>query len=145
LDDDPAFKTYEYDADDAELEDERFGLPRSDVPDAPIKNLDESELNAPSSSPLPDPRHRLAHLPISGTYVKPHIVQFGNSAGQSMSQGVSVQEQYPIRGFDKHNIYSPFSSKLERDIACWAKFQTHLSASAVTELLSIDGVHFLTL
>jgi hypothetical protein len=133
LDDDPDFETYENDADDAELEDKRVELPRSDVPDAPIDDLNKSELNVPSSSPLPDPCRRPAHLPISGTYLKPHIVQFGNSAGQSISQGASAQEQYPTRAFDKNNIYSPFSSKLEWDIACWAKFQSHLSASAVTE------------
>ncbi|RXW20300.1 hypothetical protein EST38_g5564 [Candolleomyces aberdarensis] len=140
LDDGMDSEPYEDYADEAELEDKRFELPRCNTSDAQIDNLCESESNEPSSNTLPDPRQGPAHLPISGTYVKPHIVPFGNSAGQSISQGTSAQEQYPTKVFDERNIYSPFSSKLEWDIARWAKFQNHLSASAVTELLSIDGV-----
>jgi hypothetical protein len=41
---------------------------------------------------------------------------------------------------NENNIYAPFSGKLEWEIARWAKFQNNLSASAVTELLAIEGV-----
>jgi hypothetical protein len=48
-----------------------------------------------------------------------------------------------VSSADGLNIYAPFSSKLDWEVACWAKMQG-LGSNAVTELLSIEGVRFPT-
>lgn len=80
---------------------------------------------------------------ISGAYVQPHIVHYGCSAGMPQATRDHGLMNYGPDIVDGNNIYAPFSGKLEWDFARWAKFQSNLSASAVTELLAIDGVSFI--
>jgi hypothetical protein len=138
-------ETDEDDADNVELEDQRFfeierpGAPNIPTeattdPGNPLETASESESTPTPLTPQPD-----THSQISGTYLKPYIVSYGNSAGKPISASVPAQDQYSSEVFDDQNIYAPFSSKLEREVACWAKFQSHLSAMAGTELLLIDA------
>jgi hypothetical protein len=80
---------------------------------------------------------------VHGERIQPHIVHYGRGAGQPVSSEAPSQDTYATRLAETAggtSMYEPFSSRLEWEIARWAKFQVNLSASAVTELLSINGV-----
>ena len=47
---------------------------------------------------------------------------------------------YNIDASSTANVYAPFASQMDWDIAKWAKLRG-LSSTAFTDLLSIDGVH----
>jgi len=76
---------------------------------------------------------------------QPEIVKFGN-----WNTGTVVERAYhhsnqdyccTVGITDSPNIYALFSSKLDWDIARWAKMQG-LGLNALTELLHIEGVRF---
>jgi hypothetical protein len=76
----------------------------------------------------------------------PHVVHYGGDGGLPISPvtGPSSDEVYRSE-LANHggNLYYPFSCKLEWELAKWAKLHGHISASAVTDLLSIEGVRIL--
>jgi hypothetical protein len=81
----------------------------------------------------------------SHRYRPPHIVHYENSARGPMLHGnnPSSDQAYgsTVSKDADDNIFYPFSSKLEWEFAKWAKLQgSNITASAVTDLLSIDGV-----
>ncbi|KAG6825968.1 hypothetical protein H0H92_001684, partial [Tricholoma furcatifolium] len=70
----------------------------------------------------------------------PFIVRFpSKEAGTAYSQGDASNTKYGANLNNVENPYAPFGSKLEWDIAKWAK-QRGPSSTAFTELMSIDGV-----
>jgi hypothetical protein len=78
-------------------------------------------------------------------YQGPHIVPYGNSAGSPvlLADEPSSDEAYcsTLSEDGGNDPFYPFSSKLEWEFAKWAKLHgSNITASAVTDLLSIDGV-----
>lgn len=81
---------------------------------------------------------------------RPFIVHYPNNAGSAITpphgQPIIIeQEQYRHNlnlGNDKtENLYAPFNSRIDWEIAQWAKFRG-ASSTAFTDLMAIDGVQF---
>ncbi|KAJ7118222.1 hypothetical protein C8R44DRAFT_923423 [Mycena epipterygia] len=73
---------------------------------------------------------------------KPTIVKFpGDKAGASISEerSASTEQQYGDALGKSNNIYAPFASKIDWDVARWAKLRGS-GSTAFTDLLKIDGV-----
>lgn len=75
---------------------------------------------------------------------KPYIVKFSqksNTAGRTYQNANCIDENtsYTAQISNTANTYSPFRSKLEWEIALWAKTRGP-SSTAFTELMSIEGV-----
>lgn len=75
---------------------------------------------------------------------KPHIIRFNkgnNAAGRTYpnTNCIDANTLYTAQINDAGNPYSPFRSKLEWEIALWAKMRGP-SSTAFTELMSIEGV-----
>ena len=73
--------------------------------------------------------------------VKPTIVHFpGNRAGEVCLKGIMPMQEYEnALGGPSKNPYSPFTSRIDWELAKWAKLRGP-SATSFTELLNIDGV-----
>lgn len=71
----------------------------------------------------------------------PEVVEFGGRAGEAASGGHRERqhEAYARELGQTGNTFAPFSSRLEWEIARWAKLRGP-SSTALTELLAIDGV-----
>lgn len=82
--------------------------------------------------------------------VRPHVVKYPNHAGQpvrpiSEKPALNDQERY-LNSLgaslgDHTNSYAPFKSRMDWEIAQWAKMRGP-SSSAFTDLMGIDGVRF---
>ncbi|KAF5311326.1 hypothetical protein D9611_012561 [Ephemerocybe angulata] len=124
---------YESDANNAEseedLEPERPGAPE-----------DGGEARSTTTEPPPQGGRSAAAPVIDRGYTAPHIVHYGNSAGSPISVDSTADEAYR-RDLSSlaTGVYYPFTSRLEWEFARWAKLHVNLSASAVTDLLSIEG------
>jgi hypothetical protein len=72
---------------------------------------------------------------------EPHVVKFtkGNAGAVYTRNGVNVNTEYTNNIGMSENAYKPFSSKVEWEIARWAKTRGP-SSTAFTELMNIDGV-----
>jgi len=72
---------------------------------------------------------------------KPHVVKFTKGqAGKVYSQdGVDLNTEYTNNIGVSDNPYRPFSSKIEWEIARWAKTRGP-GSTAFTELMNIEGV-----
>lgn len=139
--DDEDSGSYDNAADDAEVEHE-LEIPRPSAPSVLDSEHDNEEHENAETIPENSNASPVSQV-IHGERLSPHIVQYGRGAGHPVSSEAAAQEVYAAEVDEKNrsqNTYAPFSSRLEWEIARWAKFQANLSASAVTELLSIDGV-----
>jgi hypothetical protein len=92
---------------------------------------------------IPAPEERRAAENSTSIQV-PHITKFtdrypDSRAGQPVRQGEHRHSEYSAELADQENEWAPFSSKLDWEIAQWAKNRGP-SSTAFTELLSIDGV-----
>ncbi|TEB31128.1 hypothetical protein FA13DRAFT_1791834 [Coprinellus micaceus] len=136
-----------YDSDN-ELPDYYLGSDELEVerPNAPSdpelsQELEDGEVAQEGCEPGPAPAS-LNQQPSRDTdYPSPYIISYGGSAGKPIRRDLPSDQQY------EHSLpkaassdYFPFSSRIDWDIARWAKLHSHLSASAVSNLLSIDGV-----
>lgn len=124
----------EVEADDAELEG-GMELDRSEPPELIVDH--ESDDNPPAVN------RDQAERPLKN---QPVIVPFGGKAGlpmQNANHSAVTQEshnnQYSASLGDTNNIYAPFSSRLEWEIASWAKLRGP-SSTAFSELMDIEGV-----
>ena len=73
-----------------------------------------------------------------------HIEQFNQKyphvrAGIHIGLGRNKNDAYQTRLADENNIWSPFSSQIDWEIARWAELRGP-SSTALTELLAIQGV-----
>ncbi|KAI0039030.1 hypothetical protein FA95DRAFT_1504731 [Auriscalpium vulgare] len=87
-----------------------------------------------------DRDHRL--LDENALFEDPKIQHFPGAAGAPIgNQDEAAYDQYraTVAGGDEDNPYAPFASKLEWEIAKWAKMRGPTS-TAFTELLKIEGV-----
>ncbi|KAH9167503.1 hypothetical protein EDB89DRAFT_1910010 [Lactarius sanguifluus] len=76
--------------------------------------------------------------------VRPHVVSYPDNAGQpvcpvSEKAALTDQERYLNSLGDQMNPYAPFKSRMDWEIALWAKMRGS-SSSAFTDLMGIDGV-----
>ncbi|KAF8995257.1 hypothetical protein BDQ17DRAFT_1522847 [Cyathus striatus] len=70
----------------------------------------------------------------------PYVKKFGKKAGRVVSTNNTTQnDEYHAKVGNEKNYYHPFISKLERDIAKWAKLQGR-SSNAFDQLIQIDRV-----
>ena len=79
--------------------------------------------------------------PHKDLWVEQTIFHFpGRRAGEVCSKGImSMQEYENALGGQSENPYSPFASKIDWELAKWAKLRGP-SATSFTELLNIGGV-----
>ena len=72
---------------------------------------------------------------------KPYVIKFTKGkAGAVYSQdGINLNTEYKNSLGESDNPYKPFTSKMEWEIACWAKTRGP-SSTAFTELMKIEGV-----
>ena len=78
------------------------------------------------------------------TWVTPKVVQFpGSRAGEPTGSASSSNRTYAtsLGDLSSSNPYSPFSSKIDWEVAQWAKLHGP-SSTSFAELLKIDGVWF---
>ena len=78
---------------------------------------------------------------------RPFVVKFtkGRAGAIYVNQhvdGDNLNASYTREVADAENLYSPFSSKLEWEIAHWAKMRGP-SSTAFNELMEIEGVSFI--
>ena len=75
------------------------------------------------------------------SWVEPTIKHYpGNRAGEVCSKGIAVmQECENALGARSENAYFPFNSKIDWELAKWAKLRGP-SATSFTELLNVSGV-----
>lgn len=75
------------------------------------------------------------------SWVEPTIRCYpGNRAGEVCSKGIAVMQEYEnALGVRPENVYFPFNSKIDWELAKWAKLRGP-SATSFTELLNISGV-----
>lgn len=104
----------------------------NDTGNVSIRSDDEDQSSP--SVPLEDLRER--------TWVTPNIVKFPNlRAGEPLRSVDSTNSAYAtlLGGGSASNPYTPFASKIDWEVAKWAKLQGPSSASLM-ELLKIEGV-----
>lgn len=73
---------------------------------------------------------------------KPYIVKFKKGKAGAVYTNLGCVDEntaYTLQIGNQDNIFSPFSSKIEWEIALWAKTRGP-SSTAFTELMSIEGV-----
>ena len=75
------------------------------------------------------------------SWVEPTIRHYpGNCAGEVCSKGIPIMQEYEnTLGARSENAYSPFNSKINRELVKWAKLQGP-SATSFMELLNISRV-----
>ena len=75
------------------------------------------------------------------SWVEPTIRHYpGNRAGEVCSKGITIMQEYEnTLGTRPESAYSPFNSKIDWELAKWAKLRGP-SATSFTELLNISGV-----
>ena len=76
---------------------------------------------------------------------EPMVEKFGGQAGEIVSRGHAGQDEAYMKMIGEgNNPFAPFSSKMEWEIARWAKLRGP-SSTAFTELVKIEGVSQLLL
>lgn len=73
-------------------------------------------------------------------YSTPVVYQFGGLAGKVYgTEEICGEKIYQHKVGVSENVYTPFSSKLDWEVAKWAKLRGP-SSTAFTELMGIEGV-----
>lgn len=102
--------------------------------------------DSPAGPRLPSAAEREAAQ--RSTHAKTFVVQFpGNAAGTSvpdteLTSSTYHQYQHDLHAADSNNIYAPFTSKMDWEVARWAKLRGPGSTS-FNELATIEGVRLL--
>ncbi|KAG1719407.1 hypothetical protein EDD22DRAFT_963253 [Suillus occidentalis] len=61
-------------------------------------------------------------------------------AGQQITRGCAANAEYEVHlANEEENVYHPFASKMEWEVARWAKLRG-LSSTALSDLLAIEGI-----
>jgi hypothetical protein len=121
----------------------RFHYPSAAPLDIDIDELDEPITEA---TVVTYPGQMSSHESATNT---PHIVNFGGRAGKPIEgfQAKSADDTYfdwmcafdPEGSSSSNNIYAPFKSKIDWEIAKWAKLRGP-GSTAFSDLLAINGV-----
>jgi len=122
------------------LAEEEDGLEpeRTMKPVVPIQSeAEEPALSNPTHSNSAQRLRGGAEGPLQN---RPYIMKFGGKAGAVYERGAEdANNQYLNAIGNRENLYAPFGSKLEWDIARWAKLRGP-SSTAFSELMQIEGV-----
>lgn len=115
--------------------------PKLERPDAnivhPTIELDEpnDELSAAAQANQWKAKARLKNCPC--------VIKYGNRAGDALplanNSRIIENQRYHQTLDDPGSPYAPFASRIEWEIACWAKFRG-VSSTAFSDLMAIDGV-----
>ncbi|KAF8998031.1 hypothetical protein BDQ17DRAFT_1391788 [Cyathus striatus] len=123
-------------------EDETLQMKEEDEIYAADEHCFEPDWNNTNNEQIPVP----PEARLRGGYEKelkniPFVRKFGQRAGEVLLRNRTdgQNEEYLMDSDDVENPYTPFSSKLEWEIAKWAKLRGP-SSTAFTELMKIDGV-----
>ena len=103
-----------------------------------LSNFDGDE----DSSVITQPAKRLQGGADVELNNKPYIVKFRKGKAGAVHTNHDTDDgnaSYIAQIGNPENLFSPFSSKIEWEIACWAKTRGP-SSTAFTELMSIEGV-----
>ncbi|KAJ7501282.1 hypothetical protein B0H11DRAFT_2373354 [Mycena galericulata] len=112
------------------IEDEPDEQRQADGPDAP--RVADAQPNVPARENRASGEEQVRQQPI--------IVQFTDGdAGAPLRRGEAGYERYKAGSGDPTNIWAPFTSKLEWELARWAKLRGP-GSTAFTDLLKISGV-----
>ncbi|KAJ7871067.1 hypothetical protein B0H13DRAFT_2555721 [Mycena leptocephala] len=107
------------------------------------EDADMEDPAAPGGEPELPPRAREQRMIAEDCFhEKPVIEKFpGGRAGQPMSNEsiASAEQQYSDKLGATGNIYAPFGSKMDWEVARWAKLRGS-GSTAFTDLLKIEGV-----
>jgi hypothetical protein len=103
----------------------------------PPHQAEQDPAPAPALAPAPPPEDERQMPRTTGL----HVERFtrGRAGAVIEHLGVPTYTRYQNKLRDQNNIYEPFISKMDWEVARWAKLHS-VSSSAVTDLLSIDGV-----
>ncbi|KIL59617.1 hypothetical protein M378DRAFT_14733 [Amanita muscaria Koide BX008] len=132
--------------DDVEADAEAMQIAADELGIEPPRNL--TNIPVPSVDSIDEPDNpansRFKHLRKGAEHVlekRPHTVAYPNNAGVVYSTSGLTQNQCYEGQISKSssNPYTPFTSKLDWEIAKWAKLRGP-SSTAFTELMAIDGV-----
>ncbi|KAJ6553786.1 hypothetical protein DFH09DRAFT_924695 [Mycena vulgaris] len=114
--------------------------PARPVPNGQEEDSDMEELPPVDNTPAPIRETR--QIAEDRFHEEPVVVKFpGNRAGEKISEerSASAEQQYSDALGKSSNIYAPFASKMDWDIARWAKLRGS-GSTALTDLLKIEGV-----
>ncbi|KAJ7444241.1 hypothetical protein B0H11DRAFT_2342850 [Mycena galericulata] len=112
------------------IEDEPDEQRQADGPDAP--RVADAQPNVPARENRASGEEQVRQQPI--------IVQFTDGdAGAPLRRGEAGYERYKAGSGDPTNIWAPFTSKLEWELARWAKLRGP-GSTAFIDLLKISGV-----
>jgi hypothetical protein len=111
----------------------KLECPRPQPVDANVtSDEDDTGSNAGSSNAVYDASYRLHDAPV--------VMQFPGAAGKEYGIGDRTEDEiYQNTVGAMGGIYAPFSSKMEWEIAKWAK-ERGPSSTAFSDLMSIEGV-----
>jgi len=134
------------DVDVDELEDRLASQSLEDVEFLPLIAAAPPEIDEDEEPPNEAALHGDDELPSSeapqvADHTRAFVEKFttGMAGAPADGRDVPLNVQYQNQLNDQHNVYEPFLSKTDWQFAHWAK--THsISATAVTDLLSLDGV-----
>ncbi|KAJ7501988.1 hypothetical protein B0H11DRAFT_2188562 [Mycena galericulata] len=114
------------------IEDEPDEQRQADGPDAP--RVADAQPNVPARENRASGEEQVRQQPI--------IVQFTDGdAGAPLRRGEAGYERYKAGSGDPTNIWAPFTSKLEWELARWAKLRGP-GSTAFTDLLKISAALF---
>ncbi|KAI0026893.1 hypothetical protein K488DRAFT_91714 [Vararia minispora EC-137] len=128
------------DAPASDDEDEAMNVP---PPDDEVDAMNEGE--AMNEGDAMNVDHTLPVLPPPPPHGRRYIKQFGGCTGESLNPDIVADSTYSLYesalpdAEDTNNAYHPFASKLEWELAEWAKTRG-VGATAFTELLQIEGL-----
>ncbi|KAJ7468883.1 hypothetical protein B0H11DRAFT_2159425 [Mycena galericulata] len=102
----------------------------------------DHEMEAPSEPEIPPPTRENRKIAEDCFHEKPIVVKFpGGRAGTQIpgERRGSAEEQYSNTLGKSRHIYAPFASKMDWEVARWAKLRG-AGSTAFTDLLKIEGV-----
>lgn len=131
------------DEDDEDIEEQGNWEPPVESPRSPPVGDDDDDTVDDDHHPLPPSESRYN----AEEYFRrpPHVVKFNDvytnyRAGDVIHQSTrSLYQDYRDELHERNNIWAPFTSQIDWEIAQWAKLRGP-GSTALTELLNIDGV-----
>jgi hypothetical protein len=135
---------------DAESEPDTDGEEYSDVDTGPLAGLGQREeeviqANVPLPSSLPDGDANRGDPIVNDNSTQlaytVHVEEFtlGRAGSPIEKRDIPTNQRYQSTFHDVDNIYAPFTSQLDWEVARWGKIRGG-SSTAFNELLAIDGV-----
>jgi hypothetical protein len=115
----------------------------------PVGGTEDSDMQDAQEIPeaRPPPTRETRVIVEDRFHVQPIIEKFPSArAGEVITKDCaqSAEERYLAELGDPENLYAPFASKIDWEVARWAKLRGS-GSTAFTDLLKIDGVRHITI